>query len=406
MTSVTPLPSEIQCDKSYGGGAVYLFPGRDLGGFRWVGLVPMIGGFVALAFLAFWAWGFVGGMAQAFGPWAYLGGLLILPGVAAAVGGVLWGAAILVGRSEIRVADGVIRYGERIGPVFWRKSVRREAITRLAVHSVPQIEQQSQTGLVRRVSEMAALKAEVDHGKPRWLAIGYPQPWLKAVADHLAAEDGLDVAAVGAPPLPVVSVESRGLFAAAEDVDRFEKPARSLVEYREIPGGFTLVVPAPGVWKGSAGLFVFSLFWCGFMTLFTGGLGAALFNGKMPAGGEDWIFALVIPVMWAVGVGMLLGAINMGRRQAAIAVTGGQLKLLQLSLFGTKRKEWLLEELATARKGKSGMEVNDVPVMQLHIVPRDGKPYGLLTGRDEAELEWIATLLRQAIPRQQGAGEL
>lgn len=403
MTSVTPLPPEIQCDTSYGSGAVYLFPGRDLGGFRWVGLVPISGGFVALVFLAFWAWGFVGGMAQAFGPWAYLAGLLILPGVAAAVGGMLLGGAISFGHAEIHVADGVIRYGERIGPIFWRKSVRRERISRLAVHSIPQIEQRSQTGLARRVAEMAALKAEVHQGKPRWLAIGYPEPWLKAVADHLAAEDALNVAAVAAAPLPVVLVESRVRFGDG-DVDRFEKPAGSLIEYQEIPGGFTLVVPAPGVWKGSAGLFLFSLFWCGFMTLFTGGVGLSLLKGKMPADGVVWNFAMVMAVFWAVGLGMLLAAINMGRRQAAIAVAGGQLKLIQLSLFGTKRREWLLEDLATARKGKSGMEVNDVPVMQLHIVPRDGKPCSLLTGRDEEELEWIATLLRQAIPPQQGDG--
>lgn len=404
MTSVTPLPPEVQCDTSFGGGAVYIFPRRDLGGFRWVGLAPIAGGCVALAFLAFWVWGFAGGMVQMFGPWGALSGLLILPGVAAAVGGVLLGGAISFGHAEIHVANGVIRYGERIGPTFWRKSVRRERIARLAVHSIPRNEQRSQAGLARRVAEMAALKAEVHQGKPRWLAIGYPEPWLKAVADHLAAEDALDVAAVAAPPLPVVLVESPVRFGAG-DIDRFEKPAGSLVEHREIPGGFTLVVPALGVWRGSAGLFLFSLFWCGFMTLFTGGVGLALLNDKKPDGGDDWIFALFIAVFWAVGVGMLLGAINMGRRQAAIAVAGGQLKLIQLGLFGTKRREWLLEELATARKGKSGMEVNDVPVMQLHIVPRDGKPYGLLTGRDEEELEWIATLLRQAIPPQQGAGE-
>lgn len=404
MTSVTPLPPEVQCDTSFGGGAVYIFPRRDLGGFRWVGLAPIAGGCVALAFLAFWAWGFAGGMVQMFGPWGALSGLLILPGVAAAVGGVLLGGAISFGHAEIHVAGGVIRYGERIGPIFWRKSVRRERIARLAVHSIPRNEQRSQTGLARRVAEMAALKAEVHQGKPRWLAIGYPEPWLKAVADHLAAEDALDVAAVAAPPLPVVLVESPVRF-GTEDIDRFEKPAGSLVEHQEIPGGFTLVIPSPGVWKGSAGMFVFSLFWCGFMALFTGIAVFSLLNGAKPDAAAVWIIPLVITVFWAVGVGMLLGAINMGRRQAAIAVAGGQLKLIQLSLFGTKRREWLLEDLVTARKGKSGMEVNDVPVMQLHIVPRDGKPYSLLTGRDEEELEWIATLLRQAIPPQKGAGE-
>jgi hypothetical protein len=43
------------------------------------------------------------------------------------------------------------------------------------------------------------------------------------------------------------------------------------------------------------------------------------------------------------------------------------------------------------------MEVNDVPVLQMQIVSHNGQSYGLLTGRDVAELEWMATLLRQAV---------
>ena len=43
------------------------------------------------------------------------------------------------------------------------------------------------------------------------------------------------------------------------------------------------------------------------------------------------------------------------------------------------------------------MEVNDRPVIELQIHPRQGKKAGLLGGRDEAELRWLATRLRQAL---------
>ena len=94
---------------------------------------------------------------------------------------------------------------------------------------------------------------------------------------------------------------------------------------------------------------------------------------------------------------MMLGAINMGRRRAAMAVANGALMVIQTGIFGSKRREWQQAEIKTIRVGPSGMEVNDRPVMQLQIVPVAGKPFGVLTGRDVAELEWMATLLRQAL---------
>jgi hypothetical protein len=47
--------------------------------------------------------------------------------------------------------------------------------------------------------------------------------------------------------------------------------------------------------------------------------------------------------------------------------------------------------------GRSGMEVNDKPVMELQIVCKDGKKVGFLSQRNEGELLWIAAVLRQAL---------
>jgi hypothetical protein len=37
------------------------------------------------------------------------------------------------------------------------------------------------------------------------------------------------------------------------------------------------------------------------------------------------------------------------------------------------------------------------PVAQLHILPKAEKRVGLLTGRDAAEVRWIASVLRRAL---------
>ena len=45
-------------------------------------------------------------------------------------------------------------------------------------------------------------------------------------------------------------------------------------------------------------------------------------------------------IFWLVGIGMLLGASNMGLRKAGIAVTGGTLMVIQTGIFGTRQRDW------------------------------------------------------------------
>jgi hypothetical protein len=109
---------------------------------------------------------------------------------------------------------------------------------------------------------------------------------------------------------------------------------------------------------------------------------------------------LFVALFWLIGIGLLLGGINMGRRQAGLAVAGGTLMILQTGLFGKKHREWPLSDLSSIRVGPSGMEVNDVPVLQLQIHDADGKQVGLLAGRSDEELEWLAHELRTAAQLQ------
>jgi hypothetical protein len=53
--------------------------------------------------------------------------------------------------------------------------------------------------------------------------------------------------------------------------------------------------------------------------------------------------------------------------------------------------------LTAIRADASSMEVNHRPVIQLQIHPRAGKKVGLLSGRNEDELRWMATRLRRAL---------
>jgi hypothetical protein len=85
----------------------------------------------------------------------------------------------------------------------------------------------------------------------------------------------------------------------------------------------------------------------------------------------------------------------MGRRTAMFAVAAGNLLVMQKGLFGTKKREWAVDDISHIALGPSGMKVNDRDVLQLQIHAA-GEKLGLLTGRDVAELEWLACELRSA----------
>jgi hypothetical protein len=207
---------------------------------------------------------------------------------------------------------------------------------------------------------------------------------------HAEASETTEVATA----VPVVDVYSE----PQDEIERLERPAQSKIEYEEIGGGFTLTVPPRGLRRGSHGLFTFGVIWCVFTTvLAVVMIPAILLSEPKPDDGPKWLVVPFFALFIAAGIGMLLAAIHMGRRSAALAVSGNSLMVIQISIFGTKQREWKLKDLVTARVGASGMEVNDRPIMQVQIVPREGKPLGLMTGHDDADLEWVATLVRRAI---------
>lgn len=390
------LPVEIQVLPAESGGTRYVFPRRDLGKYRWLGVFPILMGLFMAGFMVFWTVGFAGGFAESFGPSGWFAALLALPGFLGA--GTLISVGMLAGfgYAELVATEGEIVCWERCGLLRWKRRVAADVIQQFQVQSSFQGTTNGQPR-VYHLDTFALLMAQTTTGKPRWLVMGYPKAWLLAVAEDLAQILHRDMATESAQQERVIAVEEVAAPAVGP-IERWEQPAGSPVVYQEIPGGFSLLVPAPGVWKGSAGLFGFSLLWCGFMIIFSGVAGGILIGGGIKDDKVVWIFPLASLLFWGIGIGLMIMAINMGRRQAVLAITQGELKLMQSSLFGTGRKDWQLSELQTVRKGPSGMSVNDVPVMQLQIVDSRGQVYGLLTGRDDAELEWMATLLRQQLP--------
>lgn len=175
------------------------------------------------------------------------------------------------------------------------------------------------------------------------------------------------------------------------------KPPESKIQIERFPDGVTIQVPPAGI-AGTKGMFVFALIWDGAMAVFTAFILFAAFNGKNNnPDSATWILPVFLGVFWLAGIGLLLGSLNMARRKAAIAVTSGTLMVIQTGLFGTKQRTWEPGGVRSVRLGSSGMEVNDVPIQELQIEGGPHSKFGMLAGRSNDELAWLAYEIRQAL---------
>jgi len=371
----------------------YVLPRRNLGKMRRVGWAPLGMGVFATLFMVFWMWGPISGglHSDGIGRWLGIGfGLLGLPGLAIGIGLLSLGVVILTNAShaEITIGDGMLCAIERIGALPIRRRRRIEQVKRLVVEKGGIAVTDNRGMRHTLVPDLAALKAEMHAGKTLILAPGYPCELLRPLADKIAnalpaaaQPEGVETVA------PVVEVVEREADEPAGDVE-VSRPALTDITLRTEANGLAISVPARGLWKGSQGLFFFSLLWNGFMVVFT----AAMLKGKAPV--PVYLFMLLF---WGIGLGLLAGAIQMAKRRVLLAVVNGALAYRVTSPFRTSEKRFALADIETIRVGPSGMEVNNRPVMELQILPRDGKKVGLLSNRSREEQEWLAWVLRQQL---------
>lgn len=173
-----------------------------------------------------------------------------------------------------------------------------------------------------------------------------------------------------------------------------QKPPDSRVLIERSATGLTATIPPAGIWAGSKGMFVFGLIWCTGLGVFSSIILGA--NAQKPDQ-SLWGLLAFLSLFWLAGIGLLLGGINMGRRRAAIAVVDDELMVLQTSIFRSRSRNWKLSDVTSVQTGPSGMEVNDRPVLELQVISASGDKFGLLGGRDENELRWLAYELRQSL---------
>lgn len=327
-----------------------------------------------------------------------------IPVLLISLGAIRLGLLASFGQGRLRLKENQILHEVRWG-VLSRKTARTAGnLKRLTIQRLKFGPQTS-----------SLLDDELDHGliiaefnrpeQPMWVGVGLPVGELKNVA-----EQWLSMYQQNQLPSPELKLQGEAMrltpavkamtsSAIEPEKNNQEIPAqppgsRATLERRAEQ--WTVTLPAPGLLKGSKGLFVFALLWDAFVTLFTCVI-------IIKTRGLELLGVLAfLSIFWAIGAGLMLYAIQMGRRRAVIDVVGslGQsdrlLLITQTSLFGPKQHEWPVSSIQRIFVGASDMKVNDRPVMNLHIETHDGTDAGFFMGRDEQELDWLAGQLRLA----------
>ena len=240
------------------------------------------------------------------------------------------------------------------------------------------------------------------HGKPVWLGGDDDRDRLRAVAEMLSgAAKGRRAALAEAhmaawpPPLAVVEECPRDVI-----VDREVQPRESTAILEHSGDGLTITIPPFGLRRIVEDRGVASIL------VIIAGMSAWFAAYAPQAVARDGLFGLfsfkgsMLTVPPALVLTLILAGVL--SRRAELSVRNGVLTVRSSILVFTRRRTWRHDELADVRavstlgSSDTGPEWRQNLELQLGGC-RASTPVHLLSWREKAELEWIATTLRRSL---------
>jgi hypothetical protein len=320
-------------------------------------------------------------------PFGFLG--LAAGGVALA-----YAAARRFAHCTAEVGPGGLVLGEWLGPFPQRRQRSLDRIRAVAVHPLP--------GTAEEVGAVTApsggvIEVACEGIQPVWWAHGYPRVLLTPLAAELAARCRVPCHKPDRTPVdpPAVPAFAEQAVPDSDTADVAEKPADSRAVLDRSPDRLTLTLP-PVAARGSGKAvltFLLAGFWMHWPVMVAlMGASVVLTHGPRPAG--VWLF---IAGMLAIGPVVVLYVYHSTGSQTTLTVERGRLTRLKTSpVFGPERHSWRRDEVFalrtnTARGGKGP------PTGAVILYPAAGEPVALVESTAQAEMGWIATLLRREL---------
>ena len=379
------MPPEIGIVESDADTVRFVFPQRQLGWVRLVGLI-----FIGMAAL-FLYWIVRLGIANLQSPNHNIEVEdYIMLGIGVVLGGFayfpLWlGLSILAGHREVTLRGGKLRTTERVA-FFWRTKrwpiakMTRVQVVAFFSSDTPNPKEGS---LLSRLDALSGMLAD---GTRFMIVPAYPRRLLNPFAEELARRCNckFDRAEYVSPETAERRQQAAAVTAWNEGVRRQPESSRAIVD--DVPEGITIALPRYGFRGGPLTMMVI------------GGIAVAVAGFVMAkVDNLPTTPTIIVQAIGLAGLLVFIHGIRIARRKAVIAIVGRQLLVMQTGLLRSTQKAWDADQLVAVRVGKSGMQINEVDVLELQIVPREGLPFGLLAGRDEPEIAWIAGVVRERL---------
>jgi hypothetical protein len=410
------LPDEIEVREQAEGGILFRLPRRPMGYWRWTAVVPLVFGLLVAGFPIFGIiffqtaggplkkelfWFGIFAPLGCHGPFCFtLGGYLMFKGLCG-----------LYGHCEILIWDDKLTAIERCGPLHWSK---RRDLTRV---QGLRVEYDVGPGRPRSVGEtmylptamtrnpmlrgLAQLKADLGKGKTTTICAGYPREWLLPLAGAISRccpRLGPDLPAGDSQPQ--VSEESLNPMVVGE---RYRQPSNSNARVEQDGDIVTITIPPAGLFRGmTPSLLVWCLMWNLIVWPFSAFFVPAAFAGKVEL--EDgpgnlkpgWAICFLTP-FWLVALGSLIALIHCARRRASFIISPNHLIVEDVGIFSRNRHVWPENSIRAIRvESKHSGDGDSSWTISLVVEPKDGKPVLFLDYRAKTELEWLATMLREA----------
>ncbi len=388
------MPLDDQLREERDGNTLHLIlPARKMGCFNVVGIILLVMSAISLFICFEFSYDSLrdfftkedDGFGKYFG--LVFGIMGLIPGFVGLGLGLL-GISIFIFKSYVRitVGDAFIKAREQLGPFHKSWLIKRDNLKSLQVMSAFSVtDKQAQ----KTTTSHFGIIARGKDGKDMRFAPGYSKELLERVVVTLSHETDAELLdTLIETPESLAANESAS---NPQDLPLPEQPSGSKIEWEDRPDGLAIRIPPAGLKKGSKGLWAFAIIWNAFVGLIYVGLAYAAIVNKDD---EAWTGMLAMLIFLAVGVGILLGALNMGRRSADILLMNSMLTIKRKGIFGEKVKEFEIADIKKIADGPSGMEVNNKPVYELQVFNKENtKLIGLLSQIEDKELKWLAALL-------------
>lgn len=370
------------------------FPGRPLGKFRLAGVIPIGFGLLFIGMPASSMLDFVkrmlSGSSGGF-EFVFVGFLSLF--VMAGLVPVGIGLFILAGRTRLTVTREKIRITEIAGPVRWSRRIRIGNVQNLeVVRRKRAAAATASVGNAAGVEDLAVLTAQMKTGKALAIVMGYPAEVLNAAAGEILTVTNTSGAQL--------RVEEKEKELASHEVDtriaqRREAPSGTNVVTNFGPNGLEFSVPSRGMMKESAGFLMAGIIWT---VVCSGIFSLVLFQGSRRV---SWAqVAAVLPfalLFLGIGAAIILISLHLGSRAWKLKADSQGLNVSMKSWLRRKEWHWKRDELQAVKFGDSGTKVNDRSLLQLQVIDAQGRKTGLMTGRSEEELDWLAWTLSERL---------